>query len=380
VRSGGRGDPGFGQPREPASEVAESVAIVVAEVDDLSDEERVVAPVIRLVGLALEVGHSSTEIGSGLALAPGNVELGVVLAREVKRKLLLAGGEDVDGERVVVQQIVALGLLVDGHQDQRGFERDRGEGVDREAPGLVRSLDCDDCDPGSEAAEAGTELEGVQALPPWTRACRRQDRIRSCLARSSRPDGKSTSGDEDRPTPEASLNEHGDRERFPDVEGAFSSDPLHAPLLTASLNEWRVALLPDSGSGLRLVFAGSRESGAARMKEGLAQTAFGDVRAVAGRLPEGCQLVEGSPSSLLHEDGDGAWLAIAYKSEPLTISFRTSSGDELSTLRFEPWIEPHVGLRERLRARMRRKSRSRGVLTYGAPAEKLAEDGDPEVN
>jgi hypothetical protein len=85
--------------------------------------------------------------------------------------LLLAGGEDVDGERVLMQQVVALGFLVDGHQYQWRFERDRGEGVDREAAGAVRSLDCDDCDPGAEAAEAGTELEGVQALPPWTRVC-----------------------------------------------------------------------------------------------------------------------------------------------------------------------------------------------------------------
>lgn len=71
------------------------------------------------------------------------------------------------------------------------------------------------------------------------------------------------------PTPEASLNEHGDREPFPD-EGAFSSEPLGAPVLTASLNEWRVALLPDSGSGLWLVFAGPTGSGAAGMKDGLA--------------------------------------------------------------------------------------------------------------
>jgi hypothetical protein len=92
--------------------------------------------------------------------------------------LLLAGGEDVDGERVVMQQVVALGFLVDGHQDQRGFERDRREGVDREAPGLVRSLDCDDCYPGAEAAEAGTELEGVQALTSVTRACGTLNRIR----------------------------------------------------------------------------------------------------------------------------------------------------------------------------------------------------------
>jgi hypothetical protein len=90
-------------------------------------------------------------------------------------------------------------------------------------------------------------------------------------------------------------------------------------------------------------------------------------------------LVEGSPSSLLHlYHGDGAWLAVAYQSEPLTLFFRTSSGDELGTLRFEPWIEPHVGLRERLRARMRRKSRARGVLGYGVSGEKLVEDGDRE--
>jgi len=179
---------------------------------------------------------------------------------------------------------------------------------------------------------------------------------------------------------EASLNEHGDREPFHDEEGTFSSGSLGAPLLTASLNEWRVALLSDSGSGLWLVFAGSRESGAARMKQGLAQTAFGDLRAVAGRLPKGCRLVEGRPSSSLHlEHGDGAWLAIAYKSEPLTLSFRESSGDELSTLRIEPWIEPHVGVRGRLRARLRRKSRALGLLTYGAPAEKLVEEGDPEA-
>ena len=177
------------------------------------------------------------------------------------------------------------------------------------------------------------------------------------------------------------MNEHGDREPFPDEEGTFSSDSLGAPLLTASLSQWRVALLPDSGSGLWLVFAGSRESGAAEMKEGLAQTAFGDVRAVAGRLPQRCHLVEGSPSPLLHlEHGNGAWLAISNKSEPLTLSFRASSGDELSTLRIEPWIEPHVGLRERLRARLRRKSTAQGELGYGTPRQKHVEDGDAEVN
>jgi hypothetical protein len=177
------------------------------------------------------------------------------------------------------------------------------------------------------------------------------------------------------------LNEHRDREPFFDEEGAFSSEPLGAPLLTATLNEWRVALLPDSRSGLRLVFAGSTESGAAGMKEGFAQTAFGDLRAVAGKLPEGCHLVKATPPSLLHLDhGDGAWLAVAYQPEPLTLSFQTSSGDELGTLRFEPWIEPHVGLRERLRARMRRKARAVTVLTYGPPAEKLIEDGDAVTN
>jgi hypothetical protein len=66
-----------------------------------------------------------------------------------------------------VQKIVALGLLVDGHKDQRGFERDRCEGVDGEAARPVRSLDRDDCDPGAETAEAGPELEGVQAATPW---------------------------------------------------------------------------------------------------------------------------------------------------------------------------------------------------------------------
>lgn len=70
-----------------------------------------------------------------------------------------------------MQQIVALGFLVDGHQDQRGFERDRCEGVDREAARTIRSLDRDDCDPGAETAEAGAELEGVQAATPVTRAC-----------------------------------------------------------------------------------------------------------------------------------------------------------------------------------------------------------------
>jgi hypothetical protein len=119
------------------------------------------------VRLALEVGDRSAQIGSRLALTPRDVELGVVLPREIESELLLAGGEDVDCERVVAQQVMALGLLVDGHQDQRGFERYRREGVDREAAGPVRSLDRDDSYPGAEGAEAGPELEGVQAVTPW---------------------------------------------------------------------------------------------------------------------------------------------------------------------------------------------------------------------
>src|ERR1700681_4443729 len=121
---------------------------------DLAEIDGVVTTRISCTKLALDVPESSLENRCSVGAWPIShaLKLGASAHREAARKRFLIVGKNVDREDLaLLEEGVALGLLVDTDEQNRRLQRDRSKGVGRQAVGLpVAGMGGDHGHPSSE--------------------------------------------------------------------------------------------------------------------------------------------------------------------------------------------------------------------------------------
>jgi hypothetical protein len=152
-----------------AADVEQRFALPHFDMFDFRNKDGVIAGGLGRMQAAFEIGQCAFEHGRPMrgAIEAGThvfwmlmsfSRLGVVL-----RDCLLAVAEHVHAETLAGMQVsMGSGAMVDTDEDQRGIQRDGGEGIRGHAMDFAILVDGDDRDPGRERAHSFSEIGSGQ--------------------------------------------------------------------------------------------------------------------------------------------------------------------------------------------------------------------------